>query len=229
LKRHVDEHHEELKGRAGWSQPTRRSVSWLIYLNEEWNGKRDGGQLRCFERTSLPSHEVGARQNGDLQIGWLRASVLDPVERPVFLDGRQDGHGKCAMYIVREDGRSIEYITQQFDANPILYMAGSEVATRKLLVDRRDLAERFHFIEPPKTRIGDLLASNSGYAGTGLAPASDEVLAEVDPAGGTLVLFDSVTIPHEVLATRNRERWATSGWFHEDQQPVEGDRKLGTS
>ena len=43
LKRHVDEHHEELKGVAGWSQPTRRSISWLIYLNENWNGRVDGG------------------------------------------------------------------------------------------------------------------------------------------------------------------------------------------
>lgn len=33
--------------------------------------------------------------------------------------------------------------------------------------------------------------------------------------GGTLVLFDSVCVPHEVLATRGRERYACSGWFHE--------------
>jgi hypothetical protein len=88
------------------------------------------------------------------------------------------------MYVIREDDRSSEYITQQFDANPILYMAGSEVAARTLLVNGRDLVERFHFIEPPKSRIGDLLASNSGYAGKGLAPASDEFLADVDPGWG---------------------------------------------
>ena len=38
---------------------------------------------------------------------------------------------------------------------------------------------------------------------------------DVLPRGGTLVLFDSVTLPHEVLATVGRERFAASGWFHE--------------
>lgn len=31
LAHHVDEHHEKLKGQAGWSHPMRRSISWLIY------------------------------------------------------------------------------------------------------------------------------------------------------------------------------------------------------
>ena len=45
--RHVDEHHEETKGTEGWRAPTRRSVTWLVYLNE-----RDvaGGRLRAYER-----------------------------------------------------------------------------------------------------------------------------------------------------------------------------------
>ena len=68
LKRHVDEHHEEIKGKAGWSQPTRRSVSWLVYLNEDWKGRQEGGQLRCFQRVSSPCQAVGARPNGDLQL-----------------------------------------------------------------------------------------------------------------------------------------------------------------
>jgi Rps23 Pro-64 3,4-dihydroxylase Tpa1-like proline 4-hydroxylase len=58
--------------------------------------------------------------------------------------------------------------------------------------------------------VGNLVASSS---------PSDELLEDIDPMGGTLVVFDSVTLPHEVLATKNRERWAASGWMHEDQQP----------
>lgn len=208
LKRHVDEHHEELKGRDGWAKPTRRSVSWLIYLNEDWK-KSNGGQLRCFERTSLPSHSVGARPNGDLQIGWLRASPSDPIERPVFLDSRRHD-GNCAMYLDDTGSCQRQYITKDFFAHPILYMAGGESLTKKLLVDRKDLADRFHLIEPPKSLVGDMLA---------LSDPSDEILEEIDPLGGTLVLFDSVALPHEVLATNNRERWASSGWMHEDQQP----------
>jgi hypothetical protein len=229
LKRHVDEHHEEIKGLAGWSKPTRRSVSWLIYLNEpDWISSKHGGQLRCFARTG-GNHDgmVGARPNGDLQIGWLRSTARDPMERPVFLDGRQEEAGKCAMYIVRGgDTATPEYITDTFDAHPILYMAGGERMVKRLLVNRHDLAERFLFIEPPKSRLGDILKGGQDYAGTGEDPAADEVTDDIDPMGGTLVLFDSVSLPHEVLATRGRERWATSGWFHEDQQPVEGHRNL---
>jgi len=224
LKRHVDEHHEEIKGKAGWSQPTRRSVSWLVYLNEDWKGRQEGGQLRCFQRVSSPCQAVGARPNGDLQIGWLRASSVDPLERPVFLDGRQEEAGRCAMYIVQEDGRTVDYITSTFDAHPVLYVAGAEAMVKRILVNRRDLADRFHFIMPPKSMLGDILTGKQDYAGTGEDPAMDEVTNDIDPTGGTLVMFDSVSLPHEVLATRSRDRWATSGWFHEDQQPIRGDR-----
>lgn len=220
LKRHVDEHHEELKGKDGWGKPTRRSISWLIYLNEDWNGKRDGGQLRCFERKEgRIKGRVGAQPNGDLQIGWLRASAKDPVERPVYLDSRNyHNKGHCKMYLV--DGNRVEYITEDFNSHPIFYVAGGEAMTKKALIKRQDLAARFHFIEPPKSVINDmLLGKDPNYLGAGEEPAFDEEIEDVEPNGGTLVLFDSVSLPHEVLATRNRDRWATSGWMHEDQQP----------
>ncbi|KAL7570647.1 hypothetical protein ACA910_014921 [Epithemia clementina (nom. ined.)] len=242
LKRHVDEHHEELKGRDGWLKPTRRSISWLIYLNDaDWNGARDGGQLRCFERSdphsanlrlsrsssgSSSKCRIGARSNGDLQIGWLRASWQDPVERPVFMDARRHD-GKCALYILStseqrgEEDEEEEYISDKFSAQPILYMAGGETLTKTVLLAThrrgRELAVRFQFIESPKSMLTEL--SRQSYHGQGLAPQTGEVLQDVDPVGGTLVLFDSVTLPHEVLATKERERWATSGWMHEDQQP----------
>jgi Rps23 Pro-64 3,4-dihydroxylase Tpa1-like proline 4-hydroxylase len=219
LKRHVDEHHEELKGVAGWAQPTRRSLSWLVYLNDQnWSAERDGGCLRCFERPVPPSHHVGARENGDLQIGWLRATLSDPVERPVFLDAQHaPGTGNCAMYIDdpstgTENTRKIMHITKDFNAHPVLFVAGGEYLTQKFLVGRRDFAERFHLIEPPKSRLNDILANRRSR--------SDEVLEDVTPTGGTLVIFDSVSLPHEVLPTTSRERWATSGWMHEDQQRI---------
>ena len=37
LGRHLDEHHEETKGAQGWLPPTRRSVTWLVYLNDDWD------------------------------------------------------------------------------------------------------------------------------------------------------------------------------------------------
>lgn len=223
LKRHVDEHHEELKGVAGWSKPTRRSVSWLIYLNDaDWNGSSDGGQLRCFQRRDQPGGRIGSAPNGDLQIGWLRATALDPLERPVYLDAKTHDHGSCAMYLLNQNLQSRTYITKQFETNPIMYVAGSEeLVKRLLLLDRPDLAARFRIIEEPKSKLGDLLQGDKNYAGAGEDPHVDEELLDVDPYGGTLVLFDSVSLPHEVLATKAKERWACSGWFHEDQQPVQ--------
>jgi Rps23 Pro-64 3,4-dihydroxylase Tpa1-like proline 4-hydroxylase len=223
LKRHVDEHHEELKGVAGWSKPTRRSISWLIYLNDRrWSGTQDGGQLRCFERKCRPTGRIGSTINGDLQIGWLRATSSDPNERPVYLDAKTHDHGQCAMYIVDERKGARTYVTKSFETNPILYVQGSEMLVKQLLfIDRgADFADRFTVVEQPKSRLASIFSGGNDYRGQGESPARDEELEDVDPRGGTLVLFDSVSLPHEVLATKTRERWACSGWFHEDQQPL---------
>jgi Rps23 Pro-64 3,4-dihydroxylase Tpa1-like proline 4-hydroxylase len=220
LKRHVDEHHEELKGRDGWLQPTRRSISWLIYLNEpDWNASRDGGRLRCFERKRRPMGRIGATTNCDLQIGWV--TELEG-ETPVYLDAKNHDHGECAMYLVERNARRV-YISKPFRTNPILYVAGSEDLVKKLLIDSPDIASRFRLIEPPKSKLNDILRGDDAYLGQGELPRNvvEEELEDVDPLGGTLVLFDSVILPHEVLATRNnKERWACSGWYHEDQQEI---------
>ena len=225
LQRHIDEHHEELKGPAGWSTPTRRSLSWLIYFNEQWNVDRSGGALRCYERAvQPPSHRVGARGTGDLQIGWLRATMDDPVERPVFLNAQywgdsSTGGANCALFVDDStDSTGIRYISKPFHANPTLFVAGSEYLVQQLWMKRRDDAPRFHLLEPPKSRITDwwtALVSKNG------AKNEEECPVEVPPLAGTLVVFDSVSLPHEVLPTVDRERWAASGWMHEDQQHVE--------
>jgi SM-20-related protein len=43
--------------------------------------------------------------------------------------------------------------------------------------------------------------------------ASDAI--DVQPEAGTLVLFRSADLPHEVLPAR-RERWSVAGWFRRD-------------
>ena len=42
----------------------------------------------------------------------------------------------------------------------------------------------------------------------------------MQPLGGTLLLFDSAAVLHQVLETLAGERWAMAGWFHEQSQPV---------
>ena len=82
------------------------------------------------------------------------------------------------------------------------------------MAQRRDLADRFHLIEAPKSVVTDWWNSVVRRR----SAASDESPVEVPPLAGTLVIFDSVTLPHEVLPTVGRARWATFGWMHEDQQ-----------
>jgi len=48
------------------------------------------------------------------------------------------------------------------------------------------------------------------------APPAGEAIQDIRPVAGTLLLFDSVAVPHEVLAvTAERPRVACTGWFHE--------------
>jgi len=207
LSRHVDEHHEEVKGKAGWSRPTRRSISWLIYLNEPDWADNDGGHLRTYERSVPSAYSVGAR-NGDLQLGWLKPTFSDQNERPVFLDGRRGGiSGKCALYIDSDDGGRKIYLTKEFDSDPYLFLT-SDFFVQNMLIQDHELGRRFHYLEPPKSKLTSYLGADSG-----------EEIKDVAPLGGTLVFFDSVALPHEVMPTMTRSRWATSGWLHERQQP----------
>mmetsp|Transcript_10509 Transcript_10509/g.12801 ORF Transcript_10509/g.12801 Transcript_10509/m.12801 type:complete len:437 (+) Transcript_10509:52-1362(+) len=234
LKRHIDEHHEELKGKRGWEKPTRRSITWLLYLNEEdWNPDVNGGELRCFQRKNPTSSPVpvGARPNGDLQIGWLRPTSNDRIERAVFLDANRraianngSDKGSCAMYCILENNTQF-YMTNNFDPDPVLFLAGGDFFARQLIAKNPSLAPRFHFLEPPRSAADGLLKKFRGGSLIHTEPNDDEILLDVPPIGGTLVLFDSVILPHEVLPSKGRERWAASGWLHEDQQEAHSYHK----
>lgn len=174
-----------------------RRISVLFFLNIEI-------VLICLCLT--PSHR-------------LKESVAEPYEKPVFVDAQHSGSGAnsglCAMYI--DDPSSAggrRYISKNFHSHPTLYVGGSELLVQSTLLNSKELAQRFKFIEAPKSAVTAWMQSKE-------KPADDERKLDVEPIGGTLVLFDSVTLPHEVLPTTTRERWATSGWMHEDQQPVE--------
>jgi Rps23 Pro-64 3,4-dihydroxylase Tpa1-like proline 4-hydroxylase len=245
LPRHTDEHHSELKkphpvasgdekvkrltansatavessvsldsgtgggGEAGGRKPvtTRRSVTWLVYLNEAWQ-PGNGGELRVHERKAPSAARVGAR-GADLQIGWLRATGGHD-EEPVFLDANRAGPNNCCLYACLADGSKRDLSKASFAASPALYLGGGDFFARKLLVDDPADQERFHLCDAPKSPASAMLPP-PGDAGED----GGERVRDVAPRGGTLVLFDSVSIPHEVLATRGTERFSCSGWFHE--------------
>jgi hypothetical protein len=149
---------------------------------------------------------VGSRK-GDLQIGWLTPTFNDPKERPVFLNSQRGGiNGKSALYIDSDDGLREIYLTKDFDADPFLFLT-SDFFIQNLLIQNHELGRRFHYIEQPKSALTKYFKDDPG-----------EMITDIAPTGGTLVMFDSVTLPHEVMATMERERWAASGWFHESHK-----------
>eukprot|EP00929_Paragymnodinium_shiwhaense_P112158 TRINITY_DN80415_c0_g1_i1.p1 TRINITY_DN80415_c0_g1~~TRINITY_DN80415_c0_g1_i1.p1 ORF type:complete len:437 (+),score=64.13 TRINITY_DN80415_c0_g1_i1:86-1396(+) len=203
MKRHFDEAHEDTKGVFGWTQPTRLSLSWLVYLNDDWDMQRDGGALRSFSRVAGQAADAGpiGEEDGYMQMGWLRTP--GGLERPVYLDSRNYGQ-KCLLF-ADEAGRRRD-LTRPFR----LQGAPVPVPFERFMLDSDD-ASRFRPFSFP-------VPGDDAYRPP---PASEEVAVEHPPTGGSLVIFDSVATPHEVLETYDRERWAAFGWFSQPlREPV---------
>ena len=173
---------------------------------------------------------MGATADGDLQVGWLRASAADPVERPVFLESRlRDKAGNCALRV----GDLV--VSRPFHASPTLYV-NADFVLQSLFLDA-SLAKRFQRLEELRTPLNPDPPIQGEYESRDVAPLA-----------GRLVMYDSVAVPHEVLAVcfprlifflpstpyiRHRRdmcnppqvegdapRFALAGWFHEGQQAM---------
>ena len=231
LPRHMDERHEELKGSKGWLLPSRRSLSWLIYLSDaEWDLQHNGGALRSFPQQSttqdnnnnnLHHHHLGSTHEGNLQIGWLLPrSDPSSSSQPVYLDSwyplqlpNGDNEFHCVLYVVENnETRQRRYITK-----PWLSEGLGGVSVPAFLKTYRnqlflvqddnydDAAARFVLLE-------DRQQWDEGHEPEGTQPV------DVTPLRGSLVVFDSVTVPHEVSVIKSGTRSALAGWFHEETQ-----------
>ena len=147
--------------------------------------------------------QVGATADGDLQVGWLRASAADPVERPVFLESRlRDKAGNCALRV----GDLV--VSKPFHASPTLYV-NADFVLQSLFLDP-GLAKRFQRLEELRTPLNPDPPIQGEYESRDVAPLA-----------GRLVMYDSVAVPHEVLAVEgDAPRFALAGWFHEGQQAM---------
>jgi hypothetical protein len=227
LGRHLDEHHEETKGSRGWLLPTRRSVTWLVYLNEGWT-KEEGGALRClprsFDSMRLNNVQVGSHE-GNLQVGWINNGV-----DPVFLDVFREGGGAALYHVVRNSGNSSgNSSNNEEEERQILSVRDFNVPSQPI-----DFAQflneevRESFAQISTARLDPRFAGAADNNSNEKAIAnhyhdfdcSDEPnILDVIPTAGTLVLFDSVSLPHLVReVTGKRQRIAATGWFHEDSQ-----------
>ena len=220
LKRHVDERHIELKRLMGAQytlkpNATRRSITWLIYLNDDWNGQNDGGHLRVYERTNGVSSNTMVGANGrDLQIGWLAADGSGSNgDLPIFLDplhptndGKINPKESCKLYYTTSDNENDDriYLSSKPFPNAALYISGGE----SMMIDNPQQLMNFRRIDTQKSALSSFLSSSAESEDPSERPK------DIVPNAGTLVMFDSVSLPHQVLKT-NRERYGVQGWFHE--------------
>jgi hypothetical protein len=234
LPRHMDERHEELKGAQGWLLPSRRSLSWLIYLSEpaDWDIVHNGGALRTFpqERRSIlgPVHESSisssrsSTHEGNLQVGW----ILDDQNeaQPVYMDSFYLPPGGqepcCILYSVKINlDQAVYCVTRPWLTEAL---GGTSVSdflkacadhdavspdNSQLLFKSFQHAKQFYLIE-------DRQAWNDGH------PPKGSFVEDIAPVRGRLVVFDSVQLPHEVLEIQRGTRRALAGWFHEKTQEL---------
>jgi len=196
-----------------WTVPTRRSVTWLVYLNDDWQ-EHEGGALRTYPRLSLADGVVGAHL-GNLQVGWIRHTL------PVYLDAITREDGLLFLYSCDLKGK-ITLLSDAFPMPPKPVDFGRfikpEVAAS---ISGGAAGERNDFEQISTARLDPRFAGNDVSSSQPLAPSEPDSFEHFDiiPEGGTLVLFDSVSLPHQVLpVTAKRPRIAATGWFHEDSQ-----------
>lgn len=226
LPRHVDERHEEIKGRKGWSTPSRRSISWLIYLSSQ---DIQAGELRSFPQKLPVAGRVGA-DDGNLQVGWLVSKESDKV-MPVFLDCWRENGLSAALYHTSLPPSTTTITTATPPLNPTSDTSKHE---RHYITDNFPLRDEYGNFKTIPTLSNLINKQGDGHGGggeeatfyaiediqrwhAGDIPAGSK---QVDflPTRGSLVVFDSVSLPHEVLPTTRGERLALAGWFHELQQ-----------
>jgi len=212
LGRHLDEHHEETKGPKGWQVPTRRSVTWLVYLNGDWK-EEEGGALHCFPREDPSAAPVGAHE-GNLQVGWI-----DDLH-PVFLDAWRPS-GQTALYKLEfDEKKNASKLNKEYVSAVDFDVPRQPVEFDQFL--RTEFQSRFEQIST--SRLDPRFFSAEGRQQASIMSNSDTDMhhsIDVVPAAGTLVVFDSVSLPHLVKeVTGNRRRIAATGWFHEDSQAL---------
>mmetsp|Transcript_20193 Transcript_20193/g.36471 ORF Transcript_20193/g.36471 Transcript_20193/m.36471 type:complete len:264 (-) Transcript_20193:124-915(-) len=241
LPRHMDERHEEMKGAQGWLLPSRRSLSWLIYLSEpsNWDIERNGGALRTFppkRSTCSSTHEE------NLQIGWIHSE--DGSSRGVYLDSfflppppagasivtsdssqplaaSVDPH--CILYCVDQKGNR-EYLTRPWLTEALQGMAVPDFilacAQHDSDASQYDAPSSLLLFQTPQyasrfSLIEDRQAWNNNENPKG------SVVEDISPVRGRLVVFDSVQLPHEVAPIKSGTRRALAGWFHEKTQELQ--------
>ena len=232
LPRHMDDRHEELKGAKGWMNPSRRSLSWLIYLSDpaDWDIEKNGGALRSYPQTSVA--ESDSTHDGNLQIGWLvPSSPLKDKEKPsraVYLDSWYPvrgavaegtvGEPHCIIYALNENGQ-LEYLTRPWLTENL---QGMPIWEFLLGCARHDstvtVADKAVLFLNPQFALEFAALEDRAAWDDGKDPRGSESV-DIVPQRGSLVVFDSVKLPHQVQLIHSGTRYVQpcdGGWSPPD-------------
>mgnify|MGYP005846509689 CR=1 FL=1 len=236
LPRHMDERHEELKGAKGWLLPSRRSLSWLVYLSEpeDWSLETNGGALRTFPPKNIGNNALSlTHDEGNLQIGWLLGDSTGKEDemssakaaRPVYLDSwhpvvaqpNTPPEPHCVLYTREGLGKEKRILTLPWITEDIQGISIPEFLMRwAQRQSSGDISEGL-FLRPQDAQQFALLEDRTAWD-NGKIPEGSTV-EDIAPLRGSLVVFDSVTLPHQVETIQQGRRVALAGWFHEETQP----------
>lgn len=231
LERHLDERHEELRPSNRWIFHSRRSISWLLYLTDETWDATTGGALELFtpkKRVEEASHVVCGSYNGELQVGWM---IFDGCTIPIYMtsspistvsnfvavaDGDDDlsslVHESRLFKVSNSHDR--QYITDTFT----LQNASVNSVTSTFYKECMRYVQLYNM----KYNVSNNLIPLEMLPGDDLVISKEVyysyfVKHAIIPAPATLVLFDSVSLAHQVteIIGNNSFRIAIGGWFHE--------------
>jgi hypothetical protein len=185
--------------------------------------------------------------NGNLQVGWLLAqthhdepkeNIDGMITHPIFLDCwyqhanpyTRDLEPHNVLYIVRKFPRSsdgvnsyeeqIEYISVPWMPDVVEGNVMEFLQYRAVLETSLEHSSERLFLNPKYASQFKLLEDREAWD-RGDNP-SGSLVEDILPLRGRLVVFDSVTLPHEVTSVINGSRSALAGWFHEETQPLGG-------
>ena len=223
-------------------ETTRRSLAWLLYLSDDgWGepgGSGRGGSFRAYPRRDSVG-KVGVH-DGNLQVGWLErgrgseAVFLDSWIVPEWMDGRSLAELRLEMAEEHEgEGELWSALFDRVQPAYSLYCVDAD-GRRQELSEAHDT--------PPRDENGDYAVPvptlremlpeelRSGFSSTiaGAHPKQQQLV--VSPRGGTLVVFETAVVPHEVTPVVEGERLALFGFFAEERPtPVAWADPAGSS
>ena len=207
----------------------RRSLGWLLYLSDDgWDepgGSGSGGTLRAFPRRDAVG--VCGAHGGCQQVGWLErgrgaeAVFLDSWVVPAWMAGRSLTELRREWSEELADEGELWTALYKVQPSYVLFCVDADGA-REELGERVDAPRRDEAGAPldgPPPSLREMLPEElrDGFSSTVCYHPMQSPPLEVSPRGGTLVLFDTLAVPHEVDAVVAGERLLLFGFFAEER------------